>query len=308
MIKRYRIVDHHIEETDSGTPDIMIVIKPNDDEKLWFIENFQLDEHTFNSAFDPEEQARIEYEPKHLAVIFKRPQNYSSQDNFLFKVSSMGLFLFKDKLIIALSEDINIFTGKYFKSIRGLRELFLKVIYASISHFMSHLKTINMVADEIETKITHSMENRYLLNMFALEKSLVYYLNAISSNGIVIERLKTNTDKTGFSQRSLEFVDDLLIENQQCYKQAEIYSNIFASLSGARASIVSNNLNILMKNLNAVVISVAIPSFFAGVGGMSEINKIIGIGNTHLAYTIFLSFMLLIATVTFFLIKRLEKH
>ena len=189
-----------------------------------------------------------------------------------------------------------------------MREVFLKLVYNSIFHFMEHLKVINMIAEEIETKITYSMENRYLINMFTLEKSLVYYLNAINANSSVIERLKHSAEKLGFTPRSVEFIDDIMIENQQCYRQAAIYSNIFASLVGARASIVSNNLNILMKNLNAIVIAVAVPSFFAGVGGMSEFSAMTGIANWKLAYPLFLLAMLAVGAVTFIAIKRLEKH
>ena len=294
MIKRYKIEDHQIKPVEAETPSIWVVISPTEDEKKWLVENFNLDEHNFNSAFDPEEPARMELEPDHVDLIFKRPKNYSSKDHFMFKVSSMGLFLFKDKLIVALSEDVNLFSGKYFKQVGGIREVFLKLIFNSIFHFMEHLKVINMIADEIETKITYSMENRHLINMFTLEKSLVYYVNAITSNTSVIERLKHSADK--------------MIENQQCYRQASIYSNIFASLVGARASIVSNNLNILMKNLNAVVIAVAIPSFFAGVGGMSEFSAMTGIENWKVAYPLFLLGMLAMGWVTFVLIKRLEKH
>ncbi|PKM98554.1 MAG: divalent metal ion transporter [Elusimicrobia bacterium HGW-Elusimicrobia-3] len=308
MIKRYKIEGHLIKPVEAETPQIWVVVSPNDDEKKWLVENFNLDEHNFASAFDPEEPARMEFEPDHLALIFKRPKNYSSKDHFMFKVSSMGLFLFKDKLILALSEDINMFSGKYFKQVTGIREVFLKLIYNSIFHFMEHLKVINMIADEIETKITHSMENRHLLNLFTLEKSLVYYLNAINANSYVIDRLKHNTDKMELTQKSVEFLDDIIIENNQCYRQAEIYSNIFASLVGARASIVANNLNILMKNLNAIVIAVAVPSFFAGVGGMSEMAAITGISNPRIAYPLFLTAMLAIGASIFVLIKRLEKH
>ena len=308
MIKRYKIEGHQIKPVEAETPQIWVVVSPNDDEKKWLVENFNLDEHNFASAFDPEEPARMEFEPDHLALIFKRPKNYSSKDHFMFKVTSMGLFLFKDKLILALSEDINMFSGKYFKQVTGIREVFLKLIYNSIFHFMEHLKVINMIADEIESKITHSMENRHLLNLFTLEKSLVYYLNAINANSYVIDRLKHNTDKMELTHKSVEFLDDIIIENNQCYRQAEIYSNIFSSLVGARASIVANNLNILMKNLNAIVIAVAVPSFFAGVGGMSELKSIIGVGHTGAAYAIFMTAMLLVGSATFILIKRLEKH
>ncbi|MDP2865518.1 MAG: magnesium transporter CorA family protein [Elusimicrobiota bacterium] len=308
MIKRYKIENRQILPAEAEAPAIWVVVTPTDDEKKWLTENFALDEHDFASAFDPEEPARMEFEPDHLALIFKRPKNYSSKDHFMFKVSTMGLFLFKDKLILALSEDINMFSGKYFKNVSGIREIFLKLIYNSIFHFMEHLKVINMIAEEIETKITHSMENRHLLNLFTLEKSLVYYLNAINANSYVIDRLKHNTEKAGLSQKSVEFLDDIIIENNQCYRQAEIYSNIFSSLVGARASIVSNNLNILMKNLNAIVIAVAIPSFFAGVGGMSELHAITGITNPRIAYPIFMAAMIGVGVATFILIKRLEKH
>jgi magnesium transporter len=226
----------------------------------------------------------------------------------MFKVASMGLFLFRDKLVIAISEELNLFSGKYFKHVAGLREIFLKLIYNAIFHFMEHLKIINMIADEIETKINASMENRYLLNLFTLEKSLVYYLNAINSNTYAIDRLKHNAEKIGFTPRSLEFLDDIIIENNQCARQADIYSSILAGLMDARASIVSNNLNVMMKNLNAIVIAIAVPSFFAGVGGMSELTTITHIDNPHYAYPVFIAAMSAIGVFTYWLTKRLEKH
>ncbi len=308
MIKRYKLENHQLVLTEADTPLVWLLINPSEDEKKWVVANFSLDEHNLASAFDPEEPARMEFEPDHLEMIFKRPKNYSSKDQFLFKVSSMGLFLFKDKLIVAISEDLNLFSGKYFKHVEGIKEIFLKLTYNSIFHFMEHLKVINMIADEIERKINSSMENKYLLNLFTLEKSLVYYLNALNSNTYAIERLKHASEKIGFSQRSVEFLDDIIIENHQCARQAEIYSNILAGLMDARASIVSNNLNVMMKNLNAVVIAVAVPSFFAGVGGMSELCKVTGISDPHIAFFAFVTTMAITGIITYLIIKRLEKH
>jgi magnesium transporter len=308
MIKRYKLENSQLVLTEADNPLIWLLIDPTEEEKKWVVGNFNLDEHNLASAFDPEEPARMEFEPDHLEMIFKRPKNYSSKDQFMFKVSSMGLFLFKDKLIVAISEDLNLFAGKYFKHVTGLKEIFLKLIYNSIFHFMEHLKVINMIADEIERKINSSMENKYLLNLFTLEKSLVYYLNAINSNTYAIDRLKHNALKVGLSQRSVEFLDDIIIENHQCSRQAEIYSNILAGLMDARASIVSNNLNVMMKNLNAVVIAVAVPSFFAGVGGMSELCTVTGISDPHLAFLAFVTAMAVIGLATYWIIKRLEKH
>ena len=308
MIKRYKLENSQLVLTEAETPLVWLLINPSEDEKQWVVSNFNLDEHNLASAFDPEEPARMEFEPDHLELILKRPKNYSSQDQFLFKVASMGLFLFKDKLIIAISEDLNLFAGKYFKHVTGIKEIFLKLIYNSIFHFMEHLKVINMIADEIERKINSSMENKYLLNLFTLEKSLVYYLNAVNANSYVIDRLKHNTEKIGLSPRSVEFLDDIMIENNQCSRQAEIYSNILAGLMDARASIVSNNLNVMMKNLNAVVIAIAVPSFFAGVGGMSELTTITHISDHRIAYPVFVLAMSCIAVGVYWVIKRVEKY
>ena len=308
MIKKYKFENNLLVLSETGAAPVLVVINPNEDEKQWLVGNFKLDEHNLNSAFDPEEPSRLEFEPDHLEMILKHPKNYSSKDHFLFKVSSMGLFLFKDKLILALSEDINMFSGKYFKHVSGIREVFLKLIYNSIFHFMEHLKIINMIADDLEHKINSSMENNHLLNLFTLEKSLVYYLNATNSNAYVIDRLKHNAEKVALTPRSQEFLDDIIIENNQCMRQAEIYSSILAGLMDARASIVSNNLNVMMKNLNAVVIAVAVPSFFAGVGGMSELCTVTGIADPHLAFLAFVTVMAIIGLFTYYIIKRMEKH
>jgi magnesium transporter len=134
---------------------------------------------------------------------------------------------------------------------------------------MEHLKIINILTDELEQKINESMENRYLISLFTLEKSLVYYLNAINSNGVVIDKLKNNVSKIGFSADEVEFLDDILVENNQCFRQAEIYSNILASLMDARVSIVSNNLNILMKTLNIIIICIMVPTLVVSVFSMN---------------------------------------
>ena len=108
MIKRYSIENGEIKDTQKALPDIFVVINANEDEKRWFASNYQVDEHTFNSAFDPEEPARVEYEPEHIAVIFKRAKTHTPGDNFHFKISSCGLFLFRQCLIITLTEDVRI--------------------------------------------------------------------------------------------------------------------------------------------------------------------------------------------------------
>lgn len=269
MVKRLRLSEGRLIDADSTNGQVHVYINPDESERRYLIDTLKLDEHTLNSALDPDELSRLEFEPDHMAVIYKRPKNYSSEDEFLFRVGSTGLFLFKDKLILVLAEEALLFDGKQFARVNSLQEIALKLIYRSIIHFLDHLKVVNAVSNALENKINTSMENRYLLNMFTLEKSLVYYLNAINTNGKVIERLKLSGGKLELGQENLEFLDDMLIENSQCYEQAEIYSNILASMMDARVSIVSNNLNLLMKTLNIITIGIMVPTLVVSAFSMN---------------------------------------
>jgi magnesium transporter len=308
MLKRFEIKDGGIHPSLNENGQILVFVCPDKDEISYLTNTFQLDEHTVQSALDPDELSRLEIESNHYALIFKRPRNYSSEEQFLFKVSSIGIFMFKDCMIILISEDVPLFEGKQSFRAQSLQDVLLKIIYSSIAHFIHHLRVINMISDEIEQKVNTSMENKYLIQMFTLEKSLVYYLNAENSNAMVIDKLRIGAQRLGFTPENIELLEDIYIENNQCLKQTEIYSNIISSLTNARASIVSNNLNVSMKNLNALVISIAVPSFFAGVGGMSEFSMMTSAKNWMLSYPLFVVGMVVIGVGTFYIIKKAEKY
>ncbi len=270
MQKHFSIENRKLTEVAAGANGLVdVFIAPDEQEKRYLIDERKLDEHTFASALDPDELSRVEFEPEHVAIIYKRPRNYSGAEQFLFRVASVGAFLFKDRLEIVISEDVSVFDGAQFARVKSPADIILRLIARSIFHFREHLKGISMISDELQQEINRSMENRHLINMFALQKSLVYYLNSISSNGVLLEKLRNNAAKLGFSTEELEFLDDIIIENSQCYKQAEIYSNILASLMDARASIVGNNLNVLMKTLNIITIAIMVPTFIVSAFSMN---------------------------------------
>lgn len=306
MLKRFRLAEGKLVlDGDSGP--VLMYVNPDETERKLLVEQHHLDEHTLASALDPDELGRLEVEPDHLALIFKRPKRYVSEDNFLFKVASAGLFLFSDKLVVVVSDEFGIFEGRQFSRVQSLPDLLLRILYRFVVHFEEHLKTIGMISDELEKRVTATMENRNLVHMFTLEKGLVYYLNAIHSNARVLDRVKMHAQRLALTAENLEYVDDLVIENNQCQEQANTYSQVLSSLMNARASLISNNLNVLMKNLNALVIAVAIPSFFAGVGGMSEFTSFTQGVHPVLAYAGFLLAMVGLGVLTYTLVKRLER-
>ena len=269
MVRNYQIVNNKVTESDGDNSPILLFINPDDKERRVLIDQFGVDEHTLNSALDPDEPARLECEPNHYAIVFKRPKNYSGEDQLLFKASTTGVFFFGEMLIIVIAEDTNLFEGRQFAKVGSLRDVLLKLIYRSIYHFLEHLKVINAISDEVELKINRAMENKFLINLFTLQKSLVYYQNAINSNGVLIEKIRHLSSKIGFSSEETELLDDIAVENNQCYRQAEVYTNILASLMDARASIVSNNLNVLMKTLNIITVGIMVPTFIVSAFSMN---------------------------------------
>lgn len=269
MRRMLKISDSRLVECSGYDASVFVYLAPDENERKYLIEQLKIDEHTLNSSLDPDEPGRLEFEPNHVAMILKRPRHYAREDEFLFRVLSAGVFLFADRLVIVITEDAPLFEGKIFNRVTSVLEVSLKLIYGAISHFVEHLKAINRISAELEQQINVSMENKYLLNLFTLEKSLVYYLNAAHSNAALINRLKSSTPKIPFTQENLELLDDISIENTQCLNQIEIFSQVLASLMDARASIISNNLNIRIKALTILTIAIMLPTFVVSLFSMN---------------------------------------
>lgn len=269
MRTRYTIVNRKLVAADSDSCEVTMFVNPDEMERKYLLSDLKLDEHTLASALDPDEISRMEFEPEHVAVIFKRPKNYSAEEQFLFKVGSVGAYLFKERLVIVTADDSGLIEDIPQIPAFSPGGLILKMIYRSIVHFREHLKIIARISDELQKKINTALENRHLINMFTLQTSLVYYLNSLNSNGALLEKLRNNAAKIGLTTEELEILDDTLIENNQCMKQAQIYSDILAGLMDARASIVSNNLNVLMKTLTIITIAIMAPTLVVSAFSMN---------------------------------------
>ena len=284
-----------------------VYVLPTDEERTHLIEDLGIDEHTLRSAGDPDETPRIEFDPPYIAIILKYPKNYSADDNFLFRVKSMGIFLFPDRVVVVVDENVPLFLGKIAANVHTVQDVVLRLLMQAIRHFESHLRVINMCSDEIENELVESKDNKSLLDMFTLEKGLVYYVNALSGNRRVLERIRASAAKFNFTEENIELLEDLQVENSQFLDQALINSQVLSGLMDARASIINNNLNVMMKNMNAIVIAVAVPTFFTGVFGMSEFSMMTG-EYWYLAYPLFVAMMMALGLFAFWLIKKLERH
>jgi len=303
MLKTFTLNNSTIVPSHDEKSPILVFINPTIEEKDILIDEYNINSHTLQSALDPDELPRLEFEPDHAALILKHPKNYSAADEYLFKVSSIGIYWYSNRIIIVMIDDIQLFDSKLFFKVNSMSDVVLKLLLRMIDHYIDHLKVINMISDSLEQKINTSMKNKYLINLFTLEKSLVYYLNAINSNAAVIERIKNNYQRLVLNKEELELLEDIIIENSQCLKQAEIYSNILAGLMDARVSIVSNNLNILMKTLNLITIGIMVPTFVVSAFSM---NVSIPLQKHTYAFWIIM-FLAFISVILFMILWRLRR-
>ncbi len=281
---------------------------PDEQDIQEMLDTLRIDRYDIDSALDPDEISRVEFAHDRVFIIWKQPEKVSVSETLRFDVSSVGLFLQQSKITIITSEDVSLFSEKDFRGSNSPIDILLKYLFYTIRHYVGHLKAIKQITADLETKISSSMENRYLLQMFTLGESLTYYLTAIEANGAVLSKLSGRANRLEFSQEQIEFLDDTILENKQCARQAQIYSTVLSGLMDARGTIINNNMSLLLKNLTLINVVFLPLNLIASIGGMSEFSMMTqGIG-WKLSYSLFFFIMILLAWLIWFvLVKYIDR-
>ena len=305
MLKYYKIENGRITKApDEDSADIVLMDSPSQEQRGALVKKYEIAEHTIASAFDNDELSRVEYDDDFTTIVFKKPRNYTAEDNFEFRVESFGIFVFEDWVLLLSDSEIPLMDSRRFSKIDSLNTFVVKLLNYSVYHFNEHLKIINRISEELEDKLQNTLDNKYLLYMFTLNKGLIYYVSALNSNEALLKKLQMGRGMQ-FDENERELLDDVVIENRQSLQQAEIYANILASLMDARASVVNNNMNELMRTLNIVTIAITIPTFVASIFGMDvKFPFGLGEGNPFSFWIIVAIFVLSVAGVLLVWRKR----
>jgi magnesium transporter len=266
---------------------ILVYAAPTTQERQEVIKTLGLDPYDLESALDPDEISRVEFSPDRVSVIWKRPKNASfDQLQVRFEVSSIGLFLHRERLIAIMGEEVIPFSSREFQGASSPVDALLRFLLHTVHHYLGHLKVIKQLTVELGSKISASMENVYLLQMFALSESLIYYLNAIEANAAVLAKLRANAERLALPKQDVEFLHDVMLDNQQCARQAQIYSTVLSGLMDARGTIVNNNVNVLLKNLTLINVIFLPLTLIASIGGMSEFSMMTHGVDWRVSYTV----------------------
>jgi magnesium transporter len=121
----------------------------------------------------------------------------------------------------------------------------------------------------------------------------------------VLSRLRTYVERLGLQKSQIDALDDIILENQQCARQAEIYSSVLSGLMDARGSIINNNVNVLLRNLTVINVIFLPLNLLAGIGGMSEFSMMTHAVDWRISYSLLLMFMVLVGLTTWIMIDRM---
>lgn len=301
---RYRLVDGVATLTQDDDAPIVVLVQPSDRDCKYLTERLQIDEHTLQSALDPDETARLEFEPTHIAVIFKRPQVLSDGLETQFRTTSVGAFLFADRLIIVQNDERPLsLLGRPSYSCHSLRGVLLHVLYRAIVQFSMDVRRIQRQSEQIEERIEYSLGNRALSSMFSLQKGLVYYRSALHSTQTLLGRIQLYADRIGFADDERELIEDIIVEAEQCLKLVVMYSDILTGMADARVSIVGNNLNIIMKKLTVISIVFMPLNVIASIFGMSEWSAITSPAPWWISYGLFSVGLVIVAGITWLMVR-----
>jgi magnesium transporter len=279
--------------------EIVLYTAPTPEEKETLLQVHGIDAHLLESCLDDDELPRLEQDEDLLALILKRPRPHKAHDGFLFKVASMGIFSIPGGVVVVCNEPVEIFSVRRMQGCRELRTYLLLLVYQTTIHFLEHMKVIRMIAESIEGRLNHAVENRGLMDLYTLEKGLVYYLNAVSGNQAVLERIRLLAPKLGLGEDDMELLEDISIENSQCYKLAEIQSSILDNMIETHASISGNNLNVLMKRLTVLSVVFMPLNLLAGIGGMSEWSTFTKALPPAISYSLAMAIMIVVGFITY---------
>lgn len=306
MVDRYTIQNNCLSPSPDGNIFYYYNIETN--EKEYIQNTFGIDEHSLASALDVDELARFEFEDEDYTLIWKSPTPLTLTDISSLNIMSIGFFFIKNQLVIISHKKISNIQGKTTLHMQTLTDVILFFQYHIIRNFIEHLKIIKIMSREIQEKINTSMHNEYLLQMFHLSEILTFYLESLNGNHKSLVKFQNYLFVKALPCDE-DFLGDLLIETEQAAKQAEIYSEVFASLMDARASIINNNMNVLMKNL-AVINSIFLPlNLIASIGGMSEYTAMTQGIPWPISYGLFSLALVIIGWLVYlFVVKSQEKQ
>ncbi len=252
-----------------------------------------LDESFLSNSLDADELSRMEFEDGNLLVITNVP---IMDDEGNFDTMPLGLVFTPESMITVCAKENKIIssfnedTAKFFDT-RKKANFMLSILFRAAKFYLRYLNIINKQTDNIEDSLKKTTHNKALFQLMEIQKSLVYFTTSLKDNQLVLQKLlrmvNANTGNlqsiVKFTEDDIDMLEDVIIENKQASEMVEMHRTILESMMDCMASIINNNLNLVMKFLASITIIMSIPTMIGSFWGM---NVPMPFGNNHFGFLI----------------------
>lgn len=294
-------------ERKDWAPDCWVNVEmPDADDFRFLEEELKVPESFITDIADIDERPRIEMEGNWMLTVLRIP--IQQKDNSIpFGTVPIGVITNGDIVVTLcyhqteLIPDFIGYTRRKEIVVRNKTDLILRLIHSSAVWFLKYLKQINIEISTAEKALEQSIRNEDLLRLMKFQKTLVYFNTSIRGNESTIGRIKTVFQNTGYLDNDL--VEDVVIELRQAFNTVNVYSDILTGTMDAFASIISNNVNTIMKRMTSISIILMVPTLIASLFGMNVDLHISGYSH---AFSFIVILSIFLSTIAFVLFRRIK--
>ncbi len=255
---------------------------------------------------DMDERARSEREDDgKMLILIRIPFFQGVNVDIPYITIPLGMILTDEMIVTVCRRQNDLMTEFAAGKIKNLStskriRFVLRLLLHNAGKFLTHLRQINKMTEDLEDRLQQSMQNKEVLELLKYQKSLVYFTTALKANELLLERLQRSQLFRLYPDDE-DLLDDVITENQQAIEMVNISSSILTSMMDAFASIISNNLNVVMKFLASITILVSLPTIITGYYGM---NVDLPLGGWQHAWVMILGMILLVVGVVAWIFFR----
>ena len=261
------------EEINQNKPVWIDARQVNRDETNILQDEYNIEQDHILDILDPDELSRMEESDEGYILTIVRVPVYDPSAETPYFTVPVGIIV-KGKIIITIcwtdSEVIKDFGTNRVKGVRlsDFPSFIVQIMNRANLNFLRYLKEINRKSTSIQNEMKLEIENKEIMQILGLEKSLVYFTTSLKSNSLLLQKMKS-TRLIKFDEEDIDFVEGVAIDNKQAIEMADTYSSIMFGVMDAYNSIISNNLNIVMKKLAIINLVMMVPTFITSFFGMN---------------------------------------
>jgi magnesium transporter len=310
MIQYFKIIDQQTIAIDKPETGSWVNVLPplKQEEFTELSETLEIPVDFLKDSLDIDERSRYDIDGNVKLIVIKTPtENNSFNESDAFYITIPICIILTHNQIVTVNSFENEAIKKFLNSFQNRHPdkksmMVLKIFEKITTNFQEHLKEINQRRNLLEQKLYDSNRNVELLELVRIQKSLVYFVTALRSNELLMMKI-TRTNILQLNEEEKEFLEDLIVETSQALEMANTYTNILSSTLDAFASIISNNLNNVLKRLTSITIILSLPALVTSIYGMNV--PIPGQNMPHSFYVpIFLSLGISIIISVYFMKKK----